>query len=69
MDCDKNNQHAATQLDKVLEHIERKVLEGLQHGHFRYEIKGSVGKNMRRELIVEAGVSDKFNIELKDLKL
>lgn len=48
--------------------IQRILLDGLRHGHFRYEITGSVGKNLRREVIVDAGMSHKFIIPLQDLE-
>ena len=43
------------------------VLDGLRHGHFRCSISGSIAKDKRRELVIEAGRSHKFNIPEKEL--
>jgi hypothetical protein len=45
------------------------VLDGLRHGHFRCAIISEIGKNKRRELMIEAGKSHRFTIpddELRD---
>lgn len=61
------NDGPTTELSKAFECIYHKVFEGLLHGHFRYEISCSVGKNLRRELTLHSGISYKFTIALADL--
>ena len=43
------------------------VLDGLRHGHFRCAISSVIGKGNRRELVIEAGKSHKFNIPEEEL--
>jgi hypothetical protein len=43
------------------------VLDGLRHGHFRFAIFGGIGKDNRRELVIEAGKSHKFTIPEEEL--
>ena len=43
------------------------VLEGLRHGHFRCAITSVIGKNNKRDLVIEAGKSHKFTIPEDDL--
>ena len=43
------------------------VLGGLRHGHFRCAISSVIGKGNRRELVIEAGKSHKFNIPEDEL--
>ena len=43
------------------------VLEGLRHGHFRCAITSDIGKNNKRDLVIEAGKSHKFTIPEDDL--
>ena len=38
------------------------VLDGLRHGHFRCSISSGIGKEKKRELVIEAGKSHKFTI-------
>lgn len=57
----------SSELRRLFDCIERLIHDGLEHGHFRYEIKGTIGKNLRRELVIEAGVSHKFTVSLDDL--
>ena len=47
------------QLRQALDQI---VLDGLRHGHFRCAISGPIGKNNKRDLVIEAGKSHKFTI-------
>lgn len=56
-----------SELRSVFDCLERLICDGLKHGHFRYEIKGIVGKGLRRELIIEAGVSHRFTIPVGEL--
>jgi hypothetical protein len=55
------------QLRKALERIDQIVVDGLSHGHFRCTIFSGIGKNKRRELVMEAGKSHKFTIPEDDL--
>ena len=43
------------------------VVEGLQHGHFRCAIAIGIGKEKKRELVIEAGKSHKFTIPEEEL--
>ena len=43
------------------------VHDGLHHGHFRCAISSGIGKGNRRELVIEAGKSHKFNIPEEEL--
>lgn len=55
------------QLQEVLRQVEAIMISGLRHGHFRCTIISEVGKNKRRDLIIEAGMSHKFTIPLEEL--
>jgi hypothetical protein len=55
------------QLREALDRIEQIVLDGLRHGHFRCAISSGIGKNDRRELVIEAGKSHKFTIPKDEL--
>ena len=50
------------QIREALTRLEQVVLDGLQHGHFRCTISSAIGKGKRRELVIEAGKSQKFSI-------
>ncbi len=43
------------------------VVDGVRHGHFQCTISSVIGKGSRRELLVEAGKSHKFNIPEEEL--
>jgi hypothetical protein len=43
------------------------VTDGLRHGHFRCSISSTIGKNNKRNLVIEAGKSHKFTIPEDDL--
>ena len=36
------------------------VMDGLRYGHFRCAITSAIGKNNKRDLVIEAGKSHKF---------
>jgi hypothetical protein len=55
------------QLREVLDQINQIVLEGLSHGYFRATVTSVVGKENRRELVIEAGKSYKFTIPEDEL--
>jgi hypothetical protein len=55
------------QLREALDRIGQIVLDGLRHGHFRCTIASGIGKNNRRELVIEAGKSHKFTIPEDEL--
>jgi len=50
------------QLREALDQIVKIVVDGLCHGHFRATISSAIGKNNRRDLVIEAGKSHKFNV-------
>jgi hypothetical protein len=64
---DKPWHYGGPQFREALERIGQIVLDGLRHGHFRCTISGGIGKNNRRELVVEAGKSHKFTIPEDEL--
>lgn len=55
------------QLREALEQIGRIVVDGLCHGHFRATILSAIGKDNRRDLVIEAGKSHKFTIPEEEL--
>lgn len=55
------------QMREALARLERLVLDGLQHGHFRCTISSAIGNGKRRELVIEAGKSHKFTIPENEL--
>jgi len=55
------------QLTEALSTLERIVLDGMRHGFFRCSISSAIGKNNRRELLIEAGKSHKFTIPTEEL--
>lgn len=52
---------------EAIARLERVVLDGLQHGHFRCTIFSAIGKGKQRELVIEAGNSHKFTIPEAEL--
>lgn len=58
---------AEPKLDLAMERIKAIVLDGLAHGFFEVRIHGEIGKNQRRELLIQAGKSHKFTIPVEDL--
>ena len=61
------NEAIGPQLNDALNSISQIVLEGLRHGHFRCAISSEIGKNKRRNLVIEAGKSHKFTIPEDEL--
>jgi hypothetical protein len=57
----------APQIRAALACLEKVVLDGLQHGHFRCTVSSTIGKGNRRELVIEAGKSHKFTIPEDEL--
>ena len=55
------------QLRQALDQIDQIVLDGLRHGHFRCTISSGIGKNNRRDLVIEAGKAHKFTIPVDEL--
>jgi hypothetical protein len=55
------------QLREVLDCIEGLLAEGLRHGFFHYSIHCEVGREGRRQLVIEAGKSHKFTIPANEL--
>lgn len=46
----------------VLSFVERKIIDGIKHGHFDLTITCAMGNKKQRELLVKAGITDKFTI-------
>ena len=71
MHSDPTRSHASKsggpQFREACERLVQIVLDGLRHGHFRCEISSAIGKGNRRELVIEAGKSHKFNIPEDEL--
>jgi hypothetical protein len=63
----KANDAGGPQLHEALHSIAQIVLDGLLHGHFRCAISSGIGKNNRRDLVIEAGKSHKFTIPEEEL--
>jgi hypothetical protein len=60
-------QSGGPQFCEAFERLVQIVLDGLRHGHFRCVISSGIGKGNRRELVIEAGKSHKFNIPEEEL--
>ncbi len=61
------NRVCGPQAREALDRIMEVVMDGLQHGHFRCAISSAIGKNNKRDLVIEAGKSHKFTIPEEDL--
>jgi len=59
----------APDVEYAINHIVDLVREGLAHGFFHLEIRGTIGSGKRRELVVSSGKSHKFNISSNDLEI
>jgi hypothetical protein len=55
------------QLREALDWIEGLVLDGLRHGFFNYSLFCEIGKDGRRQLVIQAGKSHKFTIPEDEL--
>jgi len=55
------------QFREACERLVQIILDGLRHGHFRCAISSAIGRGNRRELVIEAGKSHKFNIPEDEL--
>lgn len=55
------------QFREAFDRLVQIVLDGLRHGHFRCAISSAIGKGNRREVVIEAGKSHKFNIPEEEL--
>jgi hypothetical protein len=60
-------QSGGPQFPEAFDRLVQIVLDGLRHGHFRCAISSCIGKGNRRELVIEAGKSHKFNIPEEEL--
>lgn len=50
------------QLQELLGHLTLLIEDGLTHGFFEYRIKCEIGSGGRRQVVIHAGKSHKFNI-------
>ena len=55
------------QFREAYDRLRQVILEGLKHGHFRCSITSAIGKEKRREFVIEAGKSHKFTRPEHDL--
>jgi hypothetical protein len=60
-------QSGGPQFREAFELLIQMFLSGLRHGHFRCAISIGIGKANRREVVIEAGKSHKFNIPEEEL--
>ena len=60
-------QSGGPQFREAFDRLVQVFLEGLRHGHFRCAISIGIGKANRREVVIEAGKSHKFNIPEEEL--
>ena len=60
-------QQGGPQFREAFDCLAQTFLDGLRHGHSRCSITSSIGKDKRRELVIEAGRSHKFNIPEEEL--
>jgi hypothetical protein len=51
----------------VLDCIEGLIIEHLRHGYFHYSIHCEIGRDGRRQVVIEAGKSHKFTILVDEL--
>jgi hypothetical protein len=58
---------AGPQFREMVRCLEKILTEGLSHGFFRCSIAGEIGKNNRRVLVIEAGMSHRFTIPSDEL--
>jgi|SRR6516164_3407975 hypothetical protein len=50
------------QLRRALNRVETLIVDGLQHGFFKYCITCEIVSGGKRDLVIQAGKSDKFTI-------
>jgi hypothetical protein len=62
-----DNASGKSQFRDAIECVNQLIVDGLRHGFFRCEISIEIGKGSRRELVIEAGMSHKFNIAEEEL--
>jgi hypothetical protein len=55
------------QFREVCDRLLQAVLDGLRHGHFRCAISSAIGKDKRREILIEVGKSHKFTVPEDEL--
>jgi hypothetical protein len=60
-------QSGGPQFREAVNRLVQVVLDGLRHGHFRCAISSGIGKDKRRELVIESGKSHKFTIPEDEL--
>lgn len=60
-------QAGGPQFHDALNRVKQIVIDGLMHGHFRCAISSSIGKEKKREFVIEAGKSHKFTIPEEEL--
>jgi hypothetical protein len=61
------DQSGGPQFREAFELLIQTFLGGLRHGHFRCAFSIGIGKGNRREVVIEAGKSHKFNIPEEEL--
>jgi predicted hotdog family 3-hydroxylacyl-ACP dehydratase len=55
------------QFAEVLRHIEQVLTEGLRHGFFECSIAGETTNGGKRQVVVRAGKSHKFNLSKDEI--
>ena len=56
-----------SQLERVRVKLMSEVEEGLRHGFFKYTLTSEIGKDGKRQLVLEAGKKYKFTIPADEL--
>ncbi len=62
-----NDRACGPQAREAINRLIEVVMDGLRHGHFHCTISSAIGKNNKRDLVIEASKSHKFTIPKDDL--
>ena len=55
------------QYQKLIERVDAVLSKGMKHGHFKFTVEGAVGKEHRREVVLDSGLTFKFTIPREEL--
>lgn len=54
-------------LQELLQQLGNLIMRGIQHGHFDYQITGSSNANGRRNIVLKAGITHRYDMNISDL--
>lgn len=54
-------------LQELLQQVGNLIMRGIQHGHFDYQITGSSNANGRRNIVLKAGITHRYDMNISDL--